>query len=389
MKMNLVFLLLVGIILFSSCSSIMDQFNMIGPFAEFELNSELQDEIEINEENYEVAYFAGGCFWCTEAGFEKVEGVIEVYSGYSGGDLINPSYAEVSAGETGHTETVQVFYDSSIVSYEKLVHELLMQIDPTDATGSFVDRGNQYRSAIFYLDEEEKNIAQKVLEDLKSLGLYSGAEFAIEISLFEEFYLAEEYHQDYYTKNPLRYSYYRSNSGRDQYLESVWNEDNLELFESFLGSEESDESKEFKKPSDEELREILTEMQYYVTQEDGTERAFSGFYDGFYDEGIYVDIVSGEVLFSSLDKYDSGTGWPSFTKPLVEDNIVYVEDNSFFYSRVEIRSKMADSHLGHVFADGPQDRGGMRYCMNSVALRFIALHEMESEGYGEFLVYFE
>ena len=396
MKKFIFIFVIFSFLILSSCSSV-SELEMIGPSAESELEPTPSSDNSEHIENasYSVAHFAGGCFWCTESAFEKLDGVIEVYSGFSGGVTVDPSYAEASSGTTGHTETVEVHYDETVVSFEELVHLLLLQIDPTDATGSFVDRGDQYRSAIFYSSESEMQIAEQVLSELATLNLYEGNEFSVEVLPFEAFYFAEDYHQDYHTKNPIRYSYYRGNSGRDQFLEEIWTQENLDLFESFLYSEDitlvsnNVAAKVFEKPSDAELREILTELEYHVTQESGTERSFSGEYDAFCEVGIYVDILSGEALYASFDKYDSKTGWPSFTKPLVEENIQYVEDKSFFYSRIEIRSNLADSHLGHVFADGPTDKGGMRYCMNSAALRFVPIDNMESEGYAEFLELFE
>ncbi|MEZ5990779.1 MAG: bifunctional methionine sulfoxide reductase B/A protein [Planctomycetota bacterium] len=149
------------------------------------------------------------------------------------------------------------------------------------------------------------------------------------------------------------------------------------------------EKGKFVKPSDEELREKLTDIQYRVTQQNGTERAFTGEYDHLFDPGIYVDVVSGEALFSSLDKYDSGCGWPAFTRPIDADEVVEKEDTTHGMVRTEVRSSTADSHLGHVFNDGPKDQGGMRYCINSAALEFVPLAEMKARGYGKYLKRFE
>jgi len=346
--------------------------------------------------NLARATFAAGCFWCVEPPFDKLPGVVSTTSGYAGGRVKNPTYEQVSSGSTGHAEVVQVAFDPSRVSYERLLEVYWRNVDPTDAGGQFCDRGSQYRSAIFYEGEAQKRAALESKRALAASGRLKKP-IVTEIAPLEAFYPAEDYHQDFCRKSPLRYNTYRAGCGRDRRLKDLWGDEAVrgpapaaKAGDAGTGGKGWVAVKEgrYSKPAKDELKKTLTPLQYQVTQENGTERAFQNEHWNNHAPGIYVDVVSGEPLFSSLDKFDSGTGWPSFTKPLAKANVDEKTDASHGMLRTEVRSKHAGSHLGHVFDDGPKPTG-LRYCLNSAALRFIPADKLEQEGYGEYRKLFE
>ncbi len=353
---------------------------------------------EVYNMKYEKVVFAGGCFWCTESEFNHIPGVISAVSGYADvkesyleGD--GPSYQDVSSEKVTAREAVEVIYDKNKVSFGNLLEKYFRHINPTDNDGQFADRGYQYSPAIYYTNDTQRNSSLELIFKIDNLGKFD-KKISVELLPFRNFYPAEEYHQDYKDKNQVRYEVYREGSGRNNYIRKNWEDDSSFVKEIFgdnnkiitnIQSTKEMKWKNFTTEIKEESLKNLTPIQHNVTQEDGTERPFSNEYDKNYEHGIYVDVVSGEPLFISNDKFDSKTGWPSFVKPINSSYVILKEDKGIFSNRIEVRSKIADSHLGHVFPDGPTDKGGMRYCMNSAALKFIPYANMEEEGYEDFI----
>lgn len=333
------------------------------------LASKKEDTI-MNKENSHTIYLAGGCFWGVEAYLKKLPGVYDTEVGYANGTTENPTYEQVCYNNTGHAETVKVVYDTSQITTDQLLEGFFKVVDPTSFNQQGNDRGSQYRSGIYYMDEADKDAADKAVNAQQEL--YK-KEIATEVLPLDNFYPAEDYHQDYLDKNPSGYCHINLKDA-DEFIE-----------EEGLGTDNllnQIKPENYPVPGDRELKEKLTDIQYQVTQNNDTESPFNNEYDDTFEKGIYVDIVTGEPLFSSEDKFKSGCGWPSFSKPIASELVTEKTDSSFSMTRTEVRSRAGDSHLGHVFDDGPADKGGLRYCINSASLRFIPYDDMDAEGYG-------
>lgn len=340
-----------------------------------------------------TALVAGGCFWCVEADLEKTPGVIEAISGYAGGTTQNPTYETYAAG--GHREVVEVTYDPTEISFEEILIVTLKTTDPTDDLGTFADRGDNYSAALYYETAAEQKLIEDLIAEVDEYGPYE-APLAIDVVERPRFWPAEDFHQDYYkgTLSRVKYHVYRQASGRDAFIRNHWGADRSPTvpWRSAQTATTTMQTNtyfwsDYQKPDAATLQATLEPLVYRVTQADGTEPAGSSPLDTNYEPGIYVDVLSGEPLFSSRDKFDSGTGWPSFTQPITPQVVTEHEDRKFFMVRTEVRSAIADNHLGHVFTDGPADRGGLRYCLNGVALRFVPETEMVAAGYEDFLQY--
>ncbi len=319
------------------------------------------DEI-MKENNLKVIYLAGGCFWGVEEFFQRIEGVYDVTSGYANGSTENPTYEEVSYENTGHAETVRVLYDPFKVSLTQLLDKYFVIIDPVSVNKQGGDTGVQYRTGIYYTDELDRETIDKKMEEVAK---EYDQPLAVEVSTLDSFYLAEDYHQDYLKKNPNGYCHINLN---------LATEDNSLV-----------KAEDYNKIETDEIKNMLDDTQYYVTQSCGTEAPFSSEYDKFYEAGIYVDVVTGEPLFSSTHKYDSGSGWPSFTQPITPQVVTEGEGDVNDYTGLELKSRVGESHLGHVFSDGPEEDGGLRYCINGASLKFIPYEEMEEAGYGDLM----
>lgn len=319
------------------------------------------ENLSFDNANLKDIWLAGGCFWGTDAYLARVFGVAETVVGYANGHTDNPTYHDVCHNNTGHAEAVHVRYDPARVSLDTLLRHFYAIIDPTSLNRQGGDHGTQYRTGIYYRDVSDLPVIQRVTGE--EAGKYKKP-IVTEILPLIHFYLAEEYHQRYLEKHPDGYCHVHFDT----------------LSSSFVQVDPS----LYAKPDPNALKAALTPQQYAVTQQADTERPFTNAYWNQDEPGLYVDITTGEPLFLSTDKFDSGCGWPSFAAPIESAVVAYKEDRTHGMQRVEVRSRVGDSHLGHLFEDGPRNLGGKRFCINGAALRFIPLKDLEAEGYGKF-----
>ncbi len=379
MKIIYVLMLVISLSLFIGCKRDSSSFaNDINSESEYTavVNKDMKYE-DFSKDKYDTIILAGGCFWGVEKYFQYIDGVLFTDVGYVNSKTANPTYKDVTSGTSDASEGVRIIYDPKVVSLDFILSMYVKVIDPTSLNKQGNDVGRQYRTGIYYDSDSEKKIAEKFI---KKISKDYKEPIAIEVMPVNNYYEAEDYHQDYLDKNPNGYCHI----GKAEFEDAKEAKDNIS---SKIGDDEvsSEASKEYIVPSDEELKSKLTKLQYDVTQNNKTEQPFKNEYWDNKEEGIYVDVTSGEPLFLSKDKFDSSSGWPSFSKPIDKDLITGSVDKSFGMERTEVKSSGSNSHLGHLFDDGPKDSGGMRYCINSASLRFIPKSKMVSEGYGYLL----
>ena len=359
---TLIFAILAVIVLIPALSKVISKKNNVTsavPIKTSKFPDNPNTNINFDKSKLKEIWLAGGCFWGIEAYMTRIYGVYDVTSGYANGNIDNPTYEQVCSGKTKFAEAVHVLYDPEKVSLEKLLISFFKVVDPTSKNKQGNDVGDQYRSGIYYKAVMDKIVIDNVIKNQQKK---TTSQIYTEVLPLENFFLAEDYHQDYLEKNPNGYCHIDFSNLSEEVV-------NIEV-------------KKYPRPSDEELKAKLTDIQYKVAVENNTESAFSNEYFDNHEPGLYIDVVTGEPLFSSSDKYDSGCGWPSFTKPIVSEVITLKEDKKFNMIRTEVRSRSGDIHLGHVFEDGPSDKGGKRYCINSASIKFIPKDKMEATGYG-------